>query len=358
MPMSAQPSQALEVFFSYAHKDEKLRNELVKHLSLLQHQGVITAWHDRKITAGTEWAGAIDAHLQSAQIILMLVSADFMASAYCYDVEMQRAMARHEAKEARVIPVILRPVYWQGAPFSKLQALPTGGNPITTWSNQDTAFVNVVHGILKIVQELTGRPVDFPVTSEPAFPLDVPPTPVPLPPGSRMPLARNPLFVGREADLLRLARTLRGGGTAAIGPQAAVATGLGGIGKTQLACEFVYRYEQFFAGGVFWLSCAEPEAMTAEVAACGQGLPMPAGFASLSLHEQVQLVQRAWQEPLPRLLVFDNCEAETLLAQWRPPHGGCRVLLTSRRSQWDAALGVQVLPLNVLARPESIALLH
>jgi TIR domain len=80
--MSAQPSQTLEVFFSYAHRDEALRVELVKHLSLLQRQGVITTWHDRKITAGTEWAGAIDAHLQSAQIILLLVSADFMASDY------------------------------------------------------------------------------------------------------------------------------------------------------------------------------------------------------------------------------------------------------------------------------------
>ena len=78
--MSAQPSQALEVFFSYAHRDEALRDELVKHLSPLQRQGVITAWHDRKVTAETEWAGAIDDHLQSAQIILMLVSADFMAS--------------------------------------------------------------------------------------------------------------------------------------------------------------------------------------------------------------------------------------------------------------------------------------
>ena len=156
--MSAQPPQALEVFFSYAHEDEALRGELVKHLSLLQRQGVITAWHDRKITAGTEWAGAIDAHLQSAQIILMLVSADFMASKYCYDVEIQRAMERHEAKEARVIPVILRPVDWQGAPFGKLHALPTEGKPITTWSNQDEAFVNVARGIRTVAQELTGRP--------------------------------------------------------------------------------------------------------------------------------------------------------------------------------------------------------
>ena len=135
-----------------------MRGELVKHLSLLQRQGVITAWHDRKITAGTEWAGAIDAHLQSAQIILMLVSADFMTSDYCYDVEMQRAMARHEAKEARVIPVILRPVDWQAAPFGKLQALPKDGKPITTWPNQDDAFVNVARGIRAVAQELTGRP--------------------------------------------------------------------------------------------------------------------------------------------------------------------------------------------------------
>src|SRR5262245_56487929 len=216
MPMSARPSQTLEVFCSYAHEDEALRDELVKHLSPLQRQGVITAWHDRKITSGTEWAGALDDHLQSAQIILMLVSADFMASNYCYDMEMQRAMARHEAKEARVIPVILRPVYWQGAPFGRLQALPTDGHPITTWSNQDTAFVNVVYGILKVVQELTGRPVDSPVTSEPAFPLDALLVPAPLPPGSRMLLVQNPLFVGREADLLRLASALRDSGTAAI----------------------------------------------------------------------------------------------------------------------------------------------
>src|SRR4029453_11626127 len=119
---------------------------------------VIAAWHDPNITAGTEWAGAIDAHLQSAQIILMLVSPDFMASDYCYDVEMQRAMARHEAKEARVIPVILRPVDWQGAPFGKLQALPTDGKPITNWPNQDAAFFNVARGIRAVAQELTGRP--------------------------------------------------------------------------------------------------------------------------------------------------------------------------------------------------------
>jgi hypothetical protein len=93
------------VFFSYAHRDEALRNELANYLRLLERQGIIAGWHDRRITAGTEWAGAIDAHLQRAQIILLLVSAAFLASDYCYDVELQLAMARHEAGEARVIPI-------------------------------------------------------------------------------------------------------------------------------------------------------------------------------------------------------------------------------------------------------------
>src|SRR5438128_1377433 len=101
--------QPIEVFFSYSHKDEELRDEMANHLSILKRQGVITDWHDRRITAGDEWAGQIDEHLNSAHLILLLISADFIASDYCYDLELTRAMERHEAREACVIPVILRP---------------------------------------------------------------------------------------------------------------------------------------------------------------------------------------------------------------------------------------------------------
>jgi hypothetical protein len=148
-----------------------------------------------------------------------------------------------------------------------------------------------------------------------------------------MPFRRNPLFVGRAADLQVLATALKGGETAAIG-QTAAALGLGGIGKTQLAIEFVHRYGQFFAGGVFWLSFADPAAIPTEVSACGGpgALTLHPEFHTLPITDQVQLVQAAWQSPLPRLLVFDNCEDEALLAQWRPPQGGCRVLVTSRRA--------------------------
>ena len=144
----------IEVFYSYSHKDEALRDELNKHLALLKRQRVIRDWHDRRIAAGTEWSGQIDEHVNSAGIILLMVSADFMASDYCWDVEMSRAMERHEAGEAVVIPVILRAVDWHSAPFSKLQALPKDGKPVTSWPNLDEAFTNIATGIRGAVERL------------------------------------------------------------------------------------------------------------------------------------------------------------------------------------------------------------
>ncbi|GHO47616.1 toll/interleukin-1 receptor domain-containing protein [Ktedonospora formicarum] len=131
--------EIIRVFYSYAHEDERLRRKLETHLGLLQQQGLIVGWHDRNISAGTEWAQEISDHLNTAQIILLLVSASFLASKYCYSREMMQALERHENGSARVIPIILRPVDWKDAPFGKLQVLPTGAIPITGrgWHNSD-----------------------------------------------------------------------------------------------------------------------------------------------------------------------------------------------------------------------------
>lgn len=153
----SQPSplnESIKIFYSYSHKDEQLRDELAKHLSILRRQGVISEWHDRKIGAGNEWAGEIDHHLNTAHIILLLISSDFLASDYCYDVEMKRAIERHDAGEARVIPVILRPVVWMGAPFDKLQALPRDAKAVVLWRSWDEAFVNVAEGIRKAAEDI------------------------------------------------------------------------------------------------------------------------------------------------------------------------------------------------------------
>ena len=144
--------KGVSVFMSYAHEDEQLRVALCKHFAVLEHKGLITTWYDRRITAGKEWKGEIDRNLESAGIILLLVSADFMDSDYCYDVEMTRALERHERQEGLVVPIILRPVMWQDTPFSKLQALPTDGKPVTTWDNLDSALVDVTEGIKSAIE--------------------------------------------------------------------------------------------------------------------------------------------------------------------------------------------------------------
>ena len=154
-----QQQQPLSLFYSYSHKDETLRDELETHLKLLQRQGMISGWHDRRILAGEEWDKKIDDNLKNADIILLLISADFIASDYCYDVEIKYAMARHENKEAVVIPVILRKCDWHSVQFSKvklgdIQALPKDGNAVTIWSDRDSAWHDVEQGIKKKIEEL------------------------------------------------------------------------------------------------------------------------------------------------------------------------------------------------------------
>jgi WD40 repeat protein len=147
-------NESIKLFFSYSHKDEDIRNELANHLDILKRQRVILTWYDRQIGAGTEWANQIDENLKKADIILLLVSSYFIASDYCYDIELEIAMKRHEAKEALVVPIILRPVDWSGAPFAKLQAFPKDAKAITTWQDKHEAFVNVAQGIRKAITEL------------------------------------------------------------------------------------------------------------------------------------------------------------------------------------------------------------
>jgi len=152
-------AESISVFISYAHEDDRLRKELEKHLSRLKRENLIGVWHDRDISAGTEWEREIDTHLNTAQIILLLISPDFMASDYCYSIEMMQAMERHNRGEARVIPIILRPVDWKVALLSRLQALPTDANPVIShkWDSQDEAFVDVVQSIRKAIEELTAE---------------------------------------------------------------------------------------------------------------------------------------------------------------------------------------------------------
>jgi TPR repeat protein len=165
----------VELFYSYSHQDEELCIGLDAHLRSLQREGLISAWHDRRIDAGSEWAKEIDAHLKKADIIILIVSVDFLASNYCMDVELPYALKKKKAGMADVIPVIARPVDWSRASFAKLQVLPRAGKPIATWPNRDEAFKSVAAGIYDVVARRAKK--------QPAPPIPTPP-PAPKKPGS------------------------------------------------------------------------------------------------------------------------------------------------------------------------------
>src|SRR5512147_751736 len=123
-------ARPIEVFYSYSHEDEDYRKKLGK-LSVLRRAGLIADWHDRDINAGTAWQEEIDRHLLSADIVLLLVSASFIASDYCWGDEMTKALARHKEKKARVIPIILHPCGWLMTPLQALQGVPRDNKAIS-----------------------------------------------------------------------------------------------------------------------------------------------------------------------------------------------------------------------------------
>jgi hypothetical protein len=161
MAIPSVASEPIDVFISYAPGDKPLLDELLKHLDLLRRNNVIRAWHDRDITAGSERKAQIHKRLSAAKVILLLVSAEFVKSDDCWDVEMQRAMERHKSGEAVVIPVVLRHVDgWQDAAFGRLVALPSGGKPVADWDDRDKAFADVARGIRGAIASLkAGAPI-------------------------------------------------------------------------------------------------------------------------------------------------------------------------------------------------------
>lgn len=155
--MATDGAKPIEIFYSYAstedETDEKLQQQLEKHLGVLKRQGKIAHWHKRNILAGQISSEEVSKHLNSAQIILLLISPDFVSSDDCWDIEMERALERQKEEKTLVIPVLMRPIDYKEAPFSNLRVLPKNGKPITSWDNQDEAFADIAYNIRLLAEK-------------------------------------------------------------------------------------------------------------------------------------------------------------------------------------------------------------
>ncbi len=301
----------IEVFYAYAPADEEWVQELEKHLSLLQRQGIISTWHSRLIAAGEDWQHVTDLHFQNASIILLLISPDFLASDYCYGKEMKQALQREREKGVCVIPILLRPVDWQRAPFAHLRPLPSDATFLTEWENLDRAFAEIAVGIRQAVENLTSLAASLARTD--------------FPPIWNIPFPRNLFFSGREDLLTQLHAELHEGRTAAL---TQAISGLGGVGKTQLAVEYAYRYYQEYQA-VLWAHAESVEVLTSSYIEIAALLNLP-GKDSQEQAIIIQAVKRWLQNHRNWLLILDNADELDILPAFLPPRLGGHVIITTR----------------------------
>jgi hypothetical protein len=312
------PGRPIAICCCYASNDEPWYRELKTHLGLLLRQSRITLWHQGDIPPGDDRAMAIHDALAKAQVILLLVSANFFDCDECYKSQLPQAMARHRSRTAQIIPILLKPLAdWQSAAFGPLQVLPMNKQPISAWSDRDAAWQEVVEGIL--------RALEHPAQSSGAQAGSAPDAP--LPPIWMVPYTRNPVFTGREEALARLTQQLQAGQTTALSQSQAI-SGLGGIGKTQLAVEYAYRHASEYQA-VLWARAASRDTLQASFVEVAAALGLPQQDA-----QDPQIVinaVKAWLQTHSQwLLILDNADDLTVLPPFLPSVHKGHILITTR----------------------------
>lgn len=329
-----QNSQPIKIFFSYVphgRKDKNLFDELLRQLSPLKQQGYIEEWYDSMTNAGANWQQSIDIHIYGADIIVFLISPAFLASEYCCEFMMKQIFERYEAGAVRILSVLLRPIDWLGPFLEKSPLLPADGKPIGSRSNRDRALAEVARVIRGVVEELINQVNARVRPSSPRFPLWM------------VPSRRNPLFMGREGILTTLHNFFTASQTSSTHIQAL--NGLGGIGKTQIAIEYAYRYQQEYQI-IVWIKADTRELFTADVTSFADALSLPEKVRADE--EDLFMMVRQWLQCHQKwLLLLDNLADFSLIDLLIPPQCGGHVLLTTRLQATGAHVhAVAVAPMS------------
>jgi tetratricopeptide (TPR) repeat protein len=312
--MAAMATSDVSLFYIYAPEDQRFCEALDKHLATMKRSGWIRTWHHRSIEAGLIWEQEIKEQLASADIILLLVSADLLASDECYTNELHSALQRHEAGEAVLVPVIVRSVDWSLTPFHMLQALPTEGKAVVNWANRDQAFFDIAQGLKRVIERRRrgqAPALDRSISYESLW---------------TVPYRQNHFFTGRD-DLLEQLSTYFSSWKAVNTPIAAL-YGLGGMGKTQIALEYAYRFSERYQG-VFWVNASAQEVFLADVVVIADalGLPVPVGQEAVATLSQV----KQWLSRHSRwLLIFDAVGDLSLATTIIPLRSYGHVIMTTR----------------------------
>jgi tetratricopeptide (TPR) repeat protein len=309
-------SEKINIFFSLASapKDRDLFAELRKHLSILRRLDLIEIWYDSAISVGYNFKEIIKAHISQADIIVLLISADFFDSEQCFNVEMPYANEQHLHRDVPIIPVLLRPADLQNSPLEKYTPLPQNGQAITTWENLDTALTEVAQGIHRVVKEIANRLSSMLPARRPQFPL------------SNLTYRRNLFFTDRKDTLEALYRAFTTGQTQQTHMQALY--GPTGIGKTHIAIEYVYRHQQEYQT-TLWLNATPPELLSANILALAAQLGIPAQERMDEL-QRIDAIKHWLQHHDRWLLVIDNLEDFPLLDQLLPLNSSGHVLLVTQ----------------------------
>jgi tetratricopeptide (TPR) repeat protein len=303
---------------SRGEQDARLCSQLQQGLSHLRRAGVMTLWHEAMIVPGGEQQQEMERHLEQATLILLLLSPDFLDSDVCYAMQ-QRAMEKHRKQEASVIPIVVRPCDWEET-FKFLEVLPTNHKPITSWSNRDQAFLDVVRSIRRMIDELIA-----PSSSRSAIDTKAIDQKYGLPAFWSIQYQRNPFFTGRERVLFRLHDLLTAQKRATL---TQALTGLGGIGKTQTAVEYAYRYQHEYTA-VLWARADSREALTTNFVTMADILGLSLSHEQ-DQHRVVHAVLQWFNTHTNWLLIFDDVQEIEMLDDFLPKRETGHILLTTR----------------------------